>query len=128
MLPVVYFDQGTHAWACVRMFKNDRKHKKMMIKVSFPSCVREAHVRPMKKNDKNPNEQPDFGCQPAFGSHSQSLTNKLFSLFFFMRLTWASHMHDGKGTFFHHFPMFSVDINHANACTSMRSLVEIHNS
>ena len=31
------------------------------------------------KNNKILNEQPAFGCQPAFGSHSQSLTNKLFS-------------------------------------------------
>ena len=48
------------------------------------------------KNNKNPNKQPTFRCQPAFrcqpdfGSHSQLLTNKLFSSFFFMRLTWAS--------------------------------------
>ena len=42
---VVYFNQQTH------MVENDRKHKKMMKKVSFPSCVREAHVRRMKKNE-----------------------------------------------------------------------------
>ena len=51
-------------------------------------CV--MHMRrPCKKRTKNnkiPNEQPAFGCQPAFGSHSQSLTNKLFSSFFFMSL------------------------------------------
>ena len=45
---VVYFDQQVHACAFVRMVENDRKHSKMMIKVPFPSCVREAHVRLMK--------------------------------------------------------------------------------
>ena len=30
-----------------------------------------------------------LNVQPAFGSHSQSLPNKLFSSFFFMSLTWA---------------------------------------
>ena len=66
------------------------------------------------KNNKNPNKQPTFRCQPAFrcqpdfGSHSQLLTNKLFSSFFFMRLTWASRAHDGKGTFFMIFECFSL--------------------
>ena len=32
------------------MVENDQKHWKMMKKVPFPSCVREAHVRLMKKN------------------------------------------------------------------------------
>ena len=41
---VVYFDQQSHACACVRMVENDHKHKKMMKKVYFPSCVQEAHV------------------------------------------------------------------------------------
>ena len=78
------------------------------------------------KNYKNPNERPAFGCQPAFGSHSQSLTNKLFSSIFFMRLTWASHANDEKVTFYH-FWMFFIFFNHANACASMPLLVEIHN-
>ena len=62
-----------------------------------------------RKNNKIPNEQPAFGCQQAFGSHSHSLTNKLFSSFFFTSLTWAFRMHDENGTFswfsnvFHHF-------------------------
>ena len=33
-----------------------------------------------------------------------------------------------KRYFFHHFQMFSIDFNHANACTSMCLLVEIHNT
>ena len=32
-----------------------------------------THVEKSTKNNKIPNEQPAFGCQPAFGSHSQSL-------------------------------------------------------
>ena len=47
---VVYFDQWTHACACVRMVQNNQKHLKM-------------------------------------------------SLFFLVSLTWASQVHDEKGTF-----------------------------
>ena len=54
--------------------------------------------------------------QPAFGSHSQSLTNKLYSLFFFMSLTCASRMHDGKGTF----SWFSNSFHHFRPCKHMR--------
>ena len=77
------------------------------------------HVWKWSKNNKIPNEQPAFRCQPAFGSHSQSLTNKLFSLFFFMRPTWASRAHDEKGTFFiifRCFLSFSTIRMHAQAC------------
>ena len=48
---VVYFDKQTHVCACVRMVVKNEKHWKMMKKVPFPSCAREAHVRRMKKND-----------------------------------------------------------------------------
>ena len=34
------------------MVGNDRKHKKMMKKVSCPSCRREAHLRRMKENEQ----------------------------------------------------------------------------
>ena len=47
---VVYFDQQTHACACVRMVENDQKHKKIMKKVPFCSCTPEAHERLTKKN------------------------------------------------------------------------------
>ena len=57
-----------------------------------------------------------FWVQPAFGSHSQSLTNKLFSSFLFVCLTWASRMHDKKDTLFMIFEWFSLF-----------SLVKIHN-
>ena len=66
----------SHGQKRSKTFENDKKGP-------FSSCAREAHVRGMKKKA---NVQPAFRCQPAFGSHSQSLTNKLFSLFFFMRL------------------------------------------
>ena len=36
-----------HAFAC----RKRKKHLKMMKKVPFTSCAREAHVRPMKKNE-----------------------------------------------------------------------------
>ena len=49
---VVYFNQRMHACACVRMVENDRKLSKIMKKVPFLSCVREAHVRLMKKNEE----------------------------------------------------------------------------
>ena len=71
------------------------------------------------KNNKKPNEQPAFRCQPALGSHSQSLTNKLFFSFFFVSLTRASRAHDEKGTFlliFKCFWSFSTMPMHAQAC------------
>ena len=76
------------------------------------------------KNNKIPNEQPAFRCQPAFRSHSQSLTNKLFSSFLFVSLSYAWW----KKYFFTHFTMILIVFDHANACASMRSLVEIHNT
>ena len=42
---VVYFDQRTHACACVRMVENDQNHSKMSKRVLFSSCVREAYER-----------------------------------------------------------------------------------
>ena len=49
----MYFEQRTHACACIRMVENDRKHKKMMKKVSFPrfsSCaLHEPLIRMMEK-------------------------------------------------------------------------------
>ena len=43
-----------------------------------------------------------------------------------MRLTWASCAHPEK-VLFHHFQMFFIVFDHANACTSMHLLVQIHN-
>ena len=83
------------------------------------SCTREVHVEKRTKHNKIPNEQPGFGCQPAFRSHSQLLTNKLFSLFFIESLSWASRVHDKKGTFlliFECFRSFSTIRTHAQAC------------
>ena len=70
------------------------------------------------KFNKIPNEQPAFRCQPAFWSHSQSLTNKLFSSFFFVSLSYASRAHDEKRTFFIIFKCF----------LSFWTMVKIHNS
>ena len=77
-------------------------------------------IKNIRKWYKIPNEQPAFGCQPAFGSHSQSLTNKLFSSFFFVRLTWASCMCAWwKRYFFIIFQCLSLFLTmqtHAQAC------------
>ena len=77
--------------------------------------------------NKIPNEQPAFKCQPAFGSHSQLLTNNFFFIFphaFYMSLLCTRW----KRYFFHHFRMFFIVFNHVNACASMYSLVKVHNS
>ena len=77
-------------------------------------------IKNIRKWYKIPNEQPAFGCQPAFGSHSQSLTNELFSSFFLMRLTWASCMCAWwKRYFFIIFQCLSLFLTmqtHAQAC------------
>ena len=41
-----------HAFAWLKTIKNDQKHSKIMKKVPFSSCTREAHVRLMKKNEE----------------------------------------------------------------------------
>ena len=48
---VVYFDQRTHACACVCMVENDKNIQKWWKKY-LSSCAREAQVRPMKKNEE----------------------------------------------------------------------------
>ena len=94
------------------------------------SCAWEVHVEKRTKNNKFPNEQPAFGCQPAIESHSQSLTNKLFSSVFFVFLReplMSLSCAWWKRYCFTHFRVFSINFDHANACASMCSLVEIHN-
>ena len=84
-----------------------------------------AHVEKRTKKNKIPNEQPAFGCQLAFGSHSQLLTTKIFlhfSLFFCMSLTWAFRTHDGKGTFFIIFQCFWSFL------TMQMHVLKIHNT
>ena len=49
----MYFDQQTHACACVHMVKNNEKHLKMIKKVLLSSYTRETHVRLMQEHDKN---------------------------------------------------------------------------
>ena len=88
---VVYFDQQT-------------QHSKMMNKVPFSSCTRKAHKRLTKKNQEK---------------QRKKLTDKLFSSFFFVSLTWASGMHDEKGNFLIIFKCFWSFLNmqmHAQAC------------
>ena len=51
-LTVVYFNQQMHACACVRMVKNNEKHSKIIITVSFSLCAREAHVGLIKKKEE----------------------------------------------------------------------------
>ena len=57
-----------HAFACIRMVENDQKHKKMMKKVHFSSCIPEAHVRLTKKKEKKV-------CWSVIGSDSQKLVD-----------------------------------------------------
>ena len=105
---------------CLHMVKNNEKYSKI-IKSSLLTCAWEAHIEKWRnnnfftggsicgtlltilktvKNKENPQELPAFSCQPAFGSHSQSLINKLFSSFFYMSLMWAFHAFEIKRYFF----------------------------
>ena len=52
--------------------------------------------------------------------------NKCVLIRYIPSSTWASRIHDGKGTF-SQFQMFFIFFNHVNACASMHSLAEIHN-
>ena len=90
--------------ACLRMYLHGRKWWKTLENEKFEFLIKVCLRRISTIN-----------CRPAFVSHSQLLTNKLFSSFFFLRLTWTSWM-------------FFIVFDLANTCTSMRSLVKIHNT
>ena len=97
-----------HAFRWSKMIKNIRKSVKRTFFIMHMRGSCKTHVEKWRKKfNKIPNEQPAFRCQPAFRSYSQSLTNKLFSSFFFMSLTWASHVHN--------FLMFFIVFDHGNA-------------
>ena len=122
------------------MVENDQKHLEMMKKVLFPSCVREAHVRRMKKN-KETNFQRTF-CVMHMSIHvekkskwatsfwgSLPIADQQTIFFIFLHVSYTSlSCTRWKKYFFHHFQIFYIVFDHANACASMRSLVEIHNT
>ena len=68
------------------MVKNNEKLLEIVKSTFFIMPTRGSHKDLVIKTT---NEQPAFGCWPAFGSHSQLLTNWLFSLFFYMSLSCA---------------------------------------
>ena len=111
----------------------------LVFREHFVSCTWVLMYKKRTKNNKIQNEQPAFGCQPAFGWYSiffqtsfwESLPIADQQTFFFLFLhepymslsyTWR------KRYFFHHFRMFLIVFDHASACSSMRSLVEIHSN
>ena len=49
----MYFDQRTHAWACVHRVKNNEKHLKIIKKVLFSSYTRETQVRLTQEHEWN---------------------------------------------------------------------------
>ena len=90
-----------------KTFKNHEKSTFFIMHTRGSSKAHKEKQRKMKKKvcwsaigNKIPNEQPALSCQPVFGSHSQSLTNKLFSSFFFVSLLCASRVHNEKGIFY----------------------------
>ena len=98
-----------HAFAWSKTIENIRKSWKKYEVCRYKAFLFMNIRRSSRKTKKNeiPKEQPAFGCQPAFGSHSESLTNKLFSVFLH-----ASHMSLScawwKRYFFQHFTMFFI--------------------
>ena len=119
---VVYFDQRTHACVCICMRLHGQKWWKTF-ENHDKSTFFFMHTRGSCK--ANEEKRPAFGCQPSFGSHSQSLTSKLFSSFFFMSLLLAWW----KRYFFHDFWMFilfSTMEMHAQACVGWSNYTTIH--
>ena len=101
-ITVVYFDQQRHACARVRMVENDQKHLKMSKKVSFSSFAREDHVRHTKKNDERKMKKKFVGQRLGVTPKSWLTPTNFFLRF----SSWASRVHDGKGTFFIIFQSF----------------------
>ena len=95
---VVYFDQRTHACACICMVENNQKHSK----------IRRLGVNQLLGVTPNPWPTTFFFV---------FLREPLLSL----SCAWW------KRYFFTHFRVFLIVFDHADACASMRSLVEIHN-
>ena len=93
---VVYFDQQTHAWACIGMVEIDEKHSKIMKKVPFSSCVLEAHVRLMKENEEKSLLVSDWEWLPKAGWHPNPGCSFEILFFFVLFSTFASHVHDAK--------------------------------
>ena len=68
-----------------------------------------------------------FDQQMHGRKRSKTLENDEKSTFFIMR-TRGSYKAQEEKYFFNHFQIFLVIFDHANACASMRLLVEIHNT
>ena len=113
--------------ACLRMVENDQKHLKMSKKVPFSSCTREALDEKRRKK---------FVGQRLGVTPKSWLTPKcwlliwnfaVFCSFCYMSVSCAWRKMFWKN-FFNDFRMFLIVFGHANACASMCSLVEIHNT
>ena len=120
---VVYFDQQTHDCACIRMVENDGKHSKIIKSTFFIMRTRgSCKAREEKWREKFVGQK--LGVTPKSWLTPKRwllIWNfvKLFSSFFFMSLRWASHTHDGIGTFFIILQCFSSFLTmqtHAQAC------------
>ena len=109
-----------------RKAHKEKGRKKFQRTLTSFTCI--AHVEKKYKNNKIINEQPALRCQPAFGSHSQMLTNKLFFFVFLRKPLVCLSCAWWKRYFLTHFQVFLIVFDHVNACASMYLLVEIHNS
>ena len=121
---VVYFDQQTHACACICMVENDEKHWKMMKKVPFLSCAREAHVRSMKKSEEKTKLATSIWVSASFWESLPIADQQNLFFFFSSQALHKPLVRMMEKVLFHDFHCFRP----CKRCASMHSLVEIHNT
>ena len=95
----MYFDQQTHAWACIRMVKNDQKHKKInqanLKKKNFLQNFA-ANFLPFLKLFSTKNAENDY-CNQRLECAAPKLWSKYTTHFIilslvtaiFSRLSWS---------------------------------------
>ena len=117
----------TIAFAWSKMMENIQK----LLKVPFSSCVREAHVRLVKKNEEKSLLVSDWEWLPKAGWHPNVGCSFGILLNFFLHFSSCVSdeplMRMMEKVLFHHFTMFFIVFDHANTCASMCLLVEIRN-
>ena len=119
----MYFDQRTHAWACVHRVKNNEKHLKIIKKVLFSSYTRETQVRLTQEHEQNAIFYR-LGVTPKCWLTLKAGCSSAISTAFFFMFLYDPYMSLSrvrwKKYFFDNFQAFFIVFDHVNPC-------EIHN-
>ena len=125
----MYFDQQTHACACIGMVDNNNKKRSKIIKnILFSSCIWGALIvtrgpcAKLVEITLNLSGVTSFWVSTSIWESLLNAKKLHFSSYFYVGLTWASRTHEEI------LEPFFIIFDHANTCASIPSLVEIHNA